>query len=57
MTEEHQVSNDNRANNKAAKRVLKKSTDADVSKTPKDAQDKTAAKNRKVVNWMNFFPR
>ena len=57
MTEDHQVSNDNRVNNEAAKPVLKKSTYANVSKALKDSHDKTMIENGEVVNWMNFFPR
>lgn len=56
MTEDHQVSNDNRVNNKAAKRMFKKSTYADASETLKNSHDQTKIKNGEVVDWMNFFP-
>ena len=54
MTDDYQASNDNK---KSAKRLVKKSTYADVGKTIKVSPDKTRTENGEVVNWINLLPK
>ena len=56
MTEDKQVSNDNRADKKSAKKTFKKPIYADVSKSYKDMIDDAASEKNEVVHWSNFSP-